>query len=92
MPRESVACIANIHAWPLSGCTIEIWRAALANTRITTDLPGKVKLIKLIFEAFNRILTFGYTYFLQIGKEMLTIKSKDGAEFNLLLELLRGEH
>lgn len=29
---------------------------------------------------------------IQVGKEMLTIKSKDGAEFNLLLELLRGEH
>ncbi|XP_031617038.1 nuclear hormone receptor FTZ-F1 beta [Contarinia nasturtii] len=28
----------------------------------------------------------------QVGKEMLTIKSKDGSEFNLLLELLRGEH
>lgn len=30
--------------------------------------------------------------FVQVGKEMLTIKSKDGAEFNLLMELLRGEH
>ncbi|XP_049538590.1 nuclear hormone receptor FTZ-F1 beta isoform X2 [Anopheles darlingi] len=30
----------------------------------------------------------------QVGKEMLTIKSKDGEEpsFNLLMELLRGEH
>lgn len=33
-----------------------------------------------------------FFWFIQIGKEMLTIKSKDGAEFNLLLELLRGEH
>lgn len=30
----------------------------------------------------------------QVGKEMLTIKPKDGEEpsFNLLMELLRGEH
>uniref|UniRef100_A0A1B0DH33 Nuclear hormone receptor FTZ-F1 beta n=1 Tax=Phlebotomus papatasi TaxID=29031 RepID=A0A1B0DH33_PHLPP len=28
----------------------------------------------------------------QVGKEMLTIKSKDGDEFDLLMELLRGEH
>lgn len=28
----------------------------------------------------------------QLGKEMLTIKSKDGEDFNLLMELLRGEH
>lgn len=28
----------------------------------------------------------------QVGKEMLTIKSKDGEDFNLLMELLRGEH
>uniref|UniRef100_A0A1B0CHS9 Putative hormone receptor-like in 39 n=1 Tax=Lutzomyia longipalpis TaxID=7200 RepID=A0A1B0CHS9_LUTLO len=29
---------------------------------------------------------------LQVGKEMLTIKSKEGDEFDLLMELLRGEH
>ncbi|XP_026843655.1 nuclear hormone receptor FTZ-F1 beta-like [Drosophila persimilis] len=28
----------------------------------------------------------------QLGKEMLTIKTRDGADFNLLMELLRGEH
>ncbi|XP_011188823.2 nuclear hormone receptor FTZ-F1 beta isoform X2 [Zeugodacus cucurbitae] len=28
----------------------------------------------------------------QLGKEMLTIKSRDGGDFNLLMELLRGEH
>lgn len=28
----------------------------------------------------------------QVGKEMLIIKSKEGEEFNLLMELLRGEH
>ena len=30
----------------------------------------------------------------KVGKEMLTIKPKDGEEpsFNLLMELLRGEH
>ncbi|XP_037957278.1 nuclear hormone receptor FTZ-F1 beta [Teleopsis dalmanni] len=28
----------------------------------------------------------------QLGKEMLTIKSRDGGDFNLLVELLRGEH
>ncbi|GAB0099398.1 Nuclear hormone receptor FTZ-F1 beta [Sergentomyia squamirostris] len=28
----------------------------------------------------------------QVGKEMLTIKSKEGDEFDLLMELLRGEH
>ena len=28
----------------------------------------------------------------QVGKEMLTIRSRDGDEFNLLIELLRGEH
>ncbi|KAJ6633686.1 Nuclear hormone receptor FTZ-F1 beta [Pseudolycoriella hygida] len=28
----------------------------------------------------------------QVGKEMLTIKSQDGEDFNLLMELLRGEH
>lgn len=28
----------------------------------------------------------------QLGKETLTIKSKDGEDFNLLMELLRGEH
>ncbi|TMW51820.1 hypothetical protein DOY81_003119 [Sarcophaga bullata] len=28
----------------------------------------------------------------QLGKEMLSIKSRDGGDFNLLMELLRGEH
>ncbi|KAM7352022.1 nuclear hormone receptor FTZ-F1 beta [Cochliomyia hominivorax] len=28
----------------------------------------------------------------QLGKEMLSIKSRDGNDFNLLMELLRGEH
>lgn len=28
----------------------------------------------------------------QLGKETLTIKAKDGEDFNLLMELLRGEH
>ncbi|EDW57862.1 uncharacterized protein Dvir_GJ18326, isoform A [Drosophila virilis] len=28
----------------------------------------------------------------QLAKEMLTIKTRDGADFNLLMELLRGEH
>ena len=29
---------------------------------------------------------------LQMSKEMLTIRSKEGEDFNLLMELLRGEH
>lgn len=44
MPRESTACIANIHAWPLSRCAIEIWWDALADTRATADLSGELKL------------------------------------------------
>lgn len=33
-----------------------------------------------------------YFLFLQVGKEFLIIKSKEGEDFNLLMELLRGEH
>lgn len=40
----------------------------------------------------NSISMVSFVFHSQVGKEMLTIKSKDGSEFNLLLELLRGEH
>lgn len=100
MPRESVACAANIHIIALSGCTIEVWWIAFTNTRTTTDLPGKNLTSALAFianycdwtQSLKDYLLIFIEILFQIGKEMLTIKSKDGAEFNLLLELLRGEH
>lgn len=88
MSREGIACIANIHSGPLPGCPIEIWWATLADTRTATDVPGKSE---SNFQVIQSIIEIHF-YFVQVGKEMLTIKSKDGAEFNLLLELLRGEH
>lgn len=52
--------------------------------------------VRVVFTAWaqteNQTNFYFNTLESQVGKEMLTIKSKDGAEFNLLMELLRGEH
>lgn len=97
MSRESIACFANIHACPLPRCAIKIRWTAIKNTGATANLSGKMlensfnKWITAQIQHFTRFHSSIF-FFWQIGKEMLTIKSKDGAEFNLLLELLRGEH
>lgn len=91
MPRKSVASITNLYIGSLWRCTIKVWRTFTTDTRIATNMSGTVAPIYnflFIFRFENKLRIL----IIQVGKEMLTIKSKDGAEFNLLLELLRGEH
>lgn len=91
MSRKSITSITIIHISILWRCSIEIRWTASTNTRTSTNLSGKLQFYSLFYWFQSNFIRF-IPSFTQVGKEMLTIKSKDGAEFNLLLELLRGEH
>lgn len=55
------------------------------------DINYLLKIILKLENCDHFLLTF---FFFQVGKEMLSIKSKEGEgqSFNLLMELLRGDH